>query len=192
MAAKNGGKTFFCKKLPVDSADTLWVKTFFKITLSHSVSKMLFCVLCKNSRWPPKVAGKRFFGKVATTLCRYPVGQKFRRNRSISLCFRFFAFYAEIQDGHQQWQEIDFWGKLQEHFADTLWVKNFVDIALSRSDSAFLRFMQKFKMATKSGRKTIFLGKLQEQFADTLWVKNFIEIALSRSVSEINMFLQIF
>ena len=43
--------------------------------------------------------------------------------------------------------------------ADTLWVKNFVEIALSRSISeinSFLRFMQKFKMVTKSGKKMNF------------------------------------
>ena len=43
--------------------------------------------------------------------------------------------------------------------ADTLWVKNFVEIALSRSVSdinTFLHFMQKLEMASKSGRKTIF------------------------------------
>ena len=32
------------------------------------------------------------------------MGQKFRRNRS-------FAFYAEIQDGHEKWRENHFWEK---------------------------------------------------------------------------------
>ena len=43
--------------------------------------------------------------------------------------------------------------------AATLWVKNFVEIALSHSVSEinrFLSLMQKFKMAAKSGGKTIF------------------------------------
>ena len=46
----------------------------------------------------------------------------------------------------------------------TLWVKNFVKIALSRSVSeinSFLRLMQKFKMAAKNGRKTIFAKSRQ-------------------------------
>ena len=30
----------FAKSLPVDSADTLWVKIFIKIALSHSVSEI--------------------------------------------------------------------------------------------------------------------------------------------------------
>ena len=49
---------------------------------------MCFCVLHRNSRWPPKMAGKPILGKVASTLCRYPVCQKFRQNYSISHRFR--------------------------------------------------------------------------------------------------------
>ena len=58
-----------------------------------------------------KSGGKTVFGKVASRLWTYPVGQIFRRNRSISLRFRdkrVFAFYTEIQDGHQKWRENDF------------------------------------------------------------------------------------
>ena len=58
-----------------------------------------------------KVAGKQFLQKVASKLCRYPAGQKFCRNRSISLHFRdkhVFAFYTEIQDGRQKWPKNDF------------------------------------------------------------------------------------
>ena len=42
-----------------------------------------------------------------TRIWRYPVGQKFCRNRSISHCFQgkcVFAFYAEIQGGCLKWQ----------------------------------------------------------------------------------------
>ena len=49
--------------------------------------------------------------KVANRLHRYPMGQKFHRNRSISHRFRdkcVFAFNAEIQDGHQKWWENNF------------------------------------------------------------------------------------
>ena len=92
---------------------------------------------------------------------RYLVGQKFRRNCSISLCFRdkhVFVFYAEIQDGCQKWRENDFWEKSPVNSRHILWVKNFDEIALSRSVSeidAFLHLMQKFKMAAKSGGKTM-------------------------------------
>ena len=77
--------------------------------------------------------------------------------------------------------------------ADTLWVKNFVKIALSRSISkinAFLCLTQKFKMAAKSGGKMFFFCEIMPvDSADTVRVKNFVEIAQFRSVSEINTFL---
>ena len=53
----------------------------------------------------------------------------------------------------------DFGEKSPVDSADTLRVKNFVEIDLSRSVSeinTYLHFTQKFKMATKSGGKTIF------------------------------------
>ena len=95
---------------------------------------MGFCVLRRNSRWPPKVVGKHFFQIVASRLGLYPVGKKFRRNRSISFCFqdkRVFAFYTKIQDDRQKWRENDFWKKSDY----TLWVKYFVKIALCHSIS---------------------------------------------------------
>ena len=91
------------------------------------------------------MAGKRFVGKAASSLSRYPVGQKFCRNHSISLHFRdkhYFAFYAEIQDGRQKWRENDLWKKLLVASAGTLWVKNFVKMALSRSVSEINVFLQ--------------------------------------------------
>ena len=68
-------------------------------------------------------------------------------------------FNAEIQDGRQKWRKSDFCEKLPVDSAATLWIKNFVQIALSRSVSeinVFLRLTQKFKMAAKSGGKTFF------------------------------------
>ena len=100
-------------------------------------------------------------------------------------------FYAEIQNGQQKWLENDFWEKSPVDSADNLRVKNFMEIALSRSISeinGLLRFTQKFKMAAKSGGKTIFVkraSRLCRYPAD----KKFVGIALSRSVSEINTFL---
>ena len=121
MATKRGGKTLFCKKSPVDSADTLRVQNFVEIAVSRSVSEI-------NASLP---------------------------------------FYAEIQDGRQKWRENDFWEKSPVHSADTLWVKNFVEIALSRSVSqisVFLYFTPKFKMAAKSGKKR-FLGKVASRLS---------------------------
>ena len=108
------------------------------------------------------MAGKRFLGQVASRLYIYPVGQKIRRNRSISYRFRdkcIFVFYAEIQDGCQKWWKSDFGEKSPVDSTDTLGIKNFVEIALSYTVSeinTFLRFMQKFKMAAKNGGKAIF------------------------------------
>ena len=192
--------------MPVDSADTLWVKNFLKITLSHTI-KTCFYVLHRNSRWrendfcenlsvyspdtlwvknvvkialahsiseingilhftqkfkmAAKSGGKkRFLQKLASRLCRYPVGPKFRQNCSSSLCFRdkcVFAFYTEIQDGRQKWGGNNFWRKSPVDSADTLQVKTFVE-----NCSSSLRFRDKcvlshkFKLAAKSGGKTIF------------------------------------
>ena len=69
--------------------------------------------------------------------------------------------------------EYIFWEKSPVESADTLRVKNFAEITLSRTISeinAFLCFMLNFKMAAKSGRKTFFeknrkypLGKKNRQ-----------------------------
>ena len=97
MAAKSGAKMFFGKKLPADSADTLWVKTCVQITLPCSVSEINVV---------------------------------------------FFSFIAKIQDDRQKWRENDVWEKLQVDSADTLRVKNFVEIALSCSVPKINRFLQ--------------------------------------------------
>ena len=49
---------------------------------------MCFYILRRDSRWTPKVAGKRFLGKAINRLHRYAAGQKFLRNPSISFRFR--------------------------------------------------------------------------------------------------------
>ena len=114
-----------------------------------------------------KSGGKTIFAKSCSRLCSYPVGQKFRRNRSISLRFWnkwVFVFNAETQDGRQKWWENNFCEKSPVDCADTLWVKNFVEIALSRSISeinVFLHLTQKFKMTAKSGGKMIFAKSRQ-------------------------------
>ena len=153
----------FWEKSPVDSADTQWVKNFVEIALSRSVFEINpYLHLMQKFKMATKSGGKRFLEKVASRLCTYPVGKEFRRNRSISLRFRdkcFFAFYAETQDGWQKCRKNNFRKKSPVDSADTLRIKNFVEIALSHSVSeinAFLRFTQKFKMAGKSVVKIIF------------------------------------
>ena len=74
-------------------------------------------------------------------MIRYPVGRKFRRNRSsrmvkeieANLCFAIFGKNSKIQNGRHFWEGKIF-GKLQRlHSLDTLWVENFDEIALSHT-----------------------------------------------------------
>ena len=85
-----GGENFF--KLPrVQCSDTLWVENFDEIALSGTVKEILanlcFAIFGKNSKIQN---GRHFWGgenflKIAKiAFLRYPVGRKFRRNRSIS------------------------------------------------------------------------------------------------------------
>ena len=86
------GKCF--ENCRVHSLDTLWVENFDEIALSRTVKEiegnLCFAIFGKNS----KIQNGRHFGggenflKIAkSTLLRYPVGQKFCRNRSISYSF---------------------------------------------------------------------------------------------------------
>ena len=88
-----------------------------------------------------------------------------------------FAFYAEkFKMATKKWWESDFCKMSPVHSADTLWVQNFVEIALSHTISemnALLRFTDKFKMAAKSGGKAIFAKKMSVDSADILWDKKF-------------------
>ena len=48
---KSGEKTFFCKIMPLDSADTLWVKNFVEIALSRSVSEINTFLHFTQKKW---------------------------------------------------------------------------------------------------------------------------------------------
>ena len=85
-------------------------------TVKEIEGNLNFAIFGKNSKIQN---GRHFWGgenflKIAKiTFLRYPVGQKFRRNRSIS---------------HK------IFGKLQRlHSLDTLWVENFDEITISHS-----------------------------------------------------------
>ena len=85
-----GGENFF-KLQRVHSLDTLCVENFDEIALSRTVKEieanLCFAIFGKNSKIQN---GRHFWGgenflKIAkSTFLRYPVGRKFRRNRSIS------------------------------------------------------------------------------------------------------------
>ena len=149
-----------------------------KFGQNHSISlrfrdKHVFCSLRRNSRWLPKVAGKRFLGKVASRLCRYPAHKKFRQNRSISLRFRgkhVFAFYAEIHDGCQKWRE----NVLLQKVASRLCrypvgqkIRRNRSISLHFQNKRFFCFTQIQDDHQKLG-ETIFRKKLPLDYADTL------------------------
>ena len=86
-----GGENFFGKLQSLHSLDTLWVENFDEIALSRTVKEiqadLCFTIFGKNSKIQN---GRHFWGgenflKIAKIpFLRYPVGRKFRRNRSIS------------------------------------------------------------------------------------------------------------
>ena len=82
-------KENFLKIPRIHFLDTLWVENFNeKITLFYTVkANLCFSILGKNSKiqngrhmW----GGENFLKIAKSTFLRYPVGRKFRRNRSIS------------------------------------------------------------------------------------------------------------
>ena len=88
MAAIFGEGKFFGKLQRLHSLDTLWVE---EMSLSRTVKEieanLCFAIFGKNSKiqngrhfW----AGENFLKIAKHTILRYPVGRKFRRNRSIS------------------------------------------------------------------------------------------------------------
>ena len=92
MAAIFGEGKIFGKLQRLHSLDPLWVENFAEIALSRTVKEieanLCFAIFGKNSKIQN---GRHFWGgeiflKIANiiTSLRYPVGRKFRRNRSIS------------------------------------------------------------------------------------------------------------
>ena len=85
-----GGENFW-KIAKIAFLRYLWVENFDKIALSHTVKEiegnLCFAIFGKNSKIQN---GRHFWGgenflKIANiTFLRYPVGRKFRQNRSIS------------------------------------------------------------------------------------------------------------
>ena len=91
MAAIFGEGKFFWKLQILHSLDTLWVENFDETALSRTVKEieanLCFAIFGKNSKiqngrhfW----GGENFWKIAKIAFLRYPVGRKFRRNRSIS------------------------------------------------------------------------------------------------------------
>ena len=85
------GEIFFWKLPRVQYLDTLWVENFNEIALSRTVKEieaiLRFSIFGKNSKiqngrhfW----GGENFLKIDESTFLWYPMGRKFRRNRSIS------------------------------------------------------------------------------------------------------------
>ena len=100
MAAKSGRKTF-CKKKKKASR-------FCRYPTSKKFCRKCFISLCYQDKrflafyaeikdGCQKWRENDFWETVANRLCRYPVDQKFRQNRSISLCFRDKRFFCILQ-----------------------------------------------------------------------------------------------
>ena len=85
------GRGKFFKIPRVHCSDTLWVENFDEIPLSHTVKEieaiLCFAIFGKNSKIQNghHFRGGEIFLKIAkSAFVEYPVGRKFRRNRSIS------------------------------------------------------------------------------------------------------------
>ena len=99
------------------------------------------------------------------------MGQKICRYLSISHHFQdtgVFAFYAEIQDGHQKWPENDFQGNLPVDSGDTLRVKNFIDITLACSISEINTFYAEIQDGRQKWRENNICENLPVHCTDTL------------------------
>ena len=84
-----GGENFL-KIAKKNSLDTLWVENFNEISLSRTVKEieanLCFAIFGKNSKFQNGChfwGGENFLKIAMITFLRYPVGRKFRRNRSI-------------------------------------------------------------------------------------------------------------
>ena len=82
---------------------------------------------------------KNFLKIEQSILHIYRVGQKFRRNRSIShglgdtSNFKFYHFYLKIQNGRHFWKQENYLKIEKSILPIYLWAKNFAKIALSRT-----------------------------------------------------------
>ena len=110
MAAIFGEGKIFGKLERLHSLDTQWVENFDEIALSRTVKEieanLCFAIFGKNSKIQN---GRHFWGgenflKIAkSTFLRYPVSQKFCRNRSISYGFWDISKLLKSSTENTQW-----------------------------------------------------------------------------------------
>ena len=132
-----------------------------------------FCQKFENSKWLPFLERGKFFLNGQSILHIYPVGQKFRRNRSIShdlgdtSNFKFYHFCQKFENS--KWLPFLERGKLFEKWAEylahtpcgpkispkSLYLGRFRRYKLFKV-LPFLSKIRKFKMATILGKRKIF------------------------------------
>ena len=110
MAAIFGEGKIFLKLPRVQCSDTLRVENFDEIALSGTVKEieanLCFAIFGKNSKiqngchfW----GGENFLKIAKIAFLRHPVGQKFRRNRSISYGFWDISKLLKSSTENTQW-----------------------------------------------------------------------------------------
>ena len=139
---------------------------------------MCFCILCRNSRWPQKVAEKQFFLKIASRLFIYPVAPKFCRSRSISHCFRDKCFYVSRRNSRWPLKVV---GKSRQYF-DKMPLSHTVKEIEASLCFCIFRNNSKIKNGRHFWGEENFFENWQEYI---LWIENFDEITLARTVKEI-------
>ena len=146
----------FWKKPPVNSGDILAIRNFNEIALPRIVSEInAFLRFKQKFKMVTKNGGKMIFGKSHHLTLQIPCLEvkNFDQITVSHTVSQINAFCSEIQDGHQKWQENDFWGNSPVDSGDTLALKNFNEIALSRTVFKIFTlfyFPLKFKMAAIS------------------------------------------
>ena len=120
--------------------------------------KMRVCILCRISRWLPKLVGKIIFGKKCLMILRITWGSK------ISLKSIFFTFSAEFQDGRQIWRE-NVLGKNWQMTMWTPWGSTILLKSLSHTVSEINAFYTEFQDGHQKWCGNGFLKKFWQKLA---------------------------
>ena len=117
------------------------MKNFVKITLSCPISEInVFCASYTEIQNDRKKWHKNIF--LCQKLLVDSVDKIFIEialSCTVSEINVFSSSYTEIQDGRQNMRENDVWQKVADDSADTLQIKNFVEITLSYTVSEILK-----------------------------------------------------
>ena len=155
----------FCLRSPVDCKYPVDQKLRQKFLLSRSVSKInLFSCFTQKFKMATKSGGENDFCE------KWPVDSgdivrlknfiEIALSHSISEISGFLHLMLKFKMATKSGGKNDFCEKWPVDSGDIVRLKNFIEIALSHSISeisGFLHLMLKFKMAAKSGGKTIFV-----------------------------------